>query len=49
MIIVMTLLMAILIVVFYIAYMLYHYLYRIAKNQKDGYEAIYNCLKNKEN
>lgn len=47
--IIIILLIAILVVLFYIASILQHWLYIIAKNQKDGYEAIYNSLENKEN
>jgi len=47
--IIIILLIAILIVLFYIASILQHWLYIISKNQKVGFEEIYNRLKNKEN
>lgn len=46
--IIVILLMAIFGVLLYIAYLLYHLLYRIAKNQKVGFETIYDLIKEKK-
>lgn len=47
--IIIILLMAILVVLIYIASILQHWLYRIAKNQKVGFEELYRKMKGGEN